>query len=133
VTADFGENESLNSLLDPTSLFRKPVGSCFPQEQSFSFYFFFFGVTVLSKNIYVGNLSWSTTDADLHAMFSQYGQVSSAHVIEDRETGRSRGFGFVEMDDEGARKSIQALNGTDCQGRNLKVNEAQPRESRPRY
>jgi RNA recognition motif-containing protein len=66
-------------------------------------------------------------------MFSQYGQVSSAHVIEDRETGRSRGFGFVEMDDDGARKAIQALNGTDCQGRNLKVNEAQPRASRPRY
>ena len=84
----------------------------------------------MSKNIYVGNLSWSTTDADLHAMFSQYGQVSSAHVIEDRETGRSRGFGFVEMDDEGARKSIQAQHGTDCQGRNLKVNEAQPRVSR---
>ncbi len=85
----------------------------------------------MSKNIYVGNLSWSTSDSDLHALFSQYGQVSSAHVIEDRETGRSRGFGFVEMDEEGARKSIQALNGADYQGRNLKVNEAQPRESRP--
>jgi hypothetical protein len=133
VTADFGEDERLDSLLNAASLFRKPVGSCFPQVQSFSFYFFFFGVTVLSKNIYVGNLSWSTTDADLNTMFSQYGQVTSAHVIEDRETGRSRGFGFVEMDDEGARKSIQALNGTDCQGRTLKVNEAQPRESRPRY
>lgn len=85
----------------------------------------------MSKNIYVGNLSWSTSDSDLHALFSQYGQVNSAHVIEDRETGRSRGFGFVEMDEEGARKSIQALNGADFQGRNLKVNEAQPRESRP--
>lgn len=85
----------------------------------------------MSKNIYVGNLSWSTSDSDLHALFSQYGQVNSAHVIEDRETGRSRGFGFVEMDEDGARKSIQALNGADFQGRNLKVNEAQPRESRP--
>ncbi len=87
----------------------------------------------MSMNIYVGNLSWSTTDADLKSLFSQFGQVTSAHVIEDRATGRSRGFGFVEMDDEGARKSIQALNGTDFQGRNLKVNESQPRESRPRY
>ncbi|NLW81789.1 MAG: RNA-binding protein [Desulfovibrionales bacterium] len=85
----------------------------------------------MSTNIYVGNLSWSTSDADLQALFSQYGQVTSAHVIEDRETGRSRGFGFVEMDEEGARKSIQALNGADYQGRNLKVNEAQPRQSRP--
>jgi RNA recognition motif-containing protein len=66
-------------------------------------------------------------------MFSQYGQVTSANVIEDRDTGRSRGFGFVEMDEEGARKAIQALNGSDFQGRSLKVNEAQPRESRSRY
>lgn len=85
----------------------------------------------MATNIYVGNLSWSTSNSDLQTLFSQYGQVTSAHVIEDRETGRSRGFGFVEMDEEGARKSIQALNGTDFQGRNLKVNEAQPRESRP--
>jgi RNA recognition motif-containing protein len=85
----------------------------------------------LSTNIYVGNLSWSTSNSDLQTLFSQYGEVTSAHVIEDRETGRSRGFGFVEMDEEGARKSIQALNGADFQGRNLKVNEAQPRESRP--
>jgi RNA recognition motif-containing protein len=84
-------------------------------------------------NIYVGNLSWSTTDADLRSLFSQFGQVSSAKVVEDRATGRSRGFGFVEMDDEGGRKAIQAVNGTDFQGRNLKVNESQPRESRPRY
>lgn len=87
----------------------------------------------MSKNIYVGNLSWSTSDSDLRTMFSPYGEIRSAHVIEDRETGRSRGFGFVEMDDEAALKSIQALNGTDCQGRTLKVNEAKPRESRPRY
>jgi len=83
------------------------------------------------KNIYVGNLPWSTTSNDLRDMFAQYGEVSSAHVIEDRETGRSRGFGFVEMDEEGALQSIQALNGSECQGRTLKVNEAQPRESRP--
>ncbi len=85
----------------------------------------------MAKNIYVGNLPWSTTDADLRNMFSAHGEVTSAHVIEDRETGRSRGFGFVEMDEEGARNAIQALNGADMQGRSLKVNEAQPRESRP--
>jgi RNA recognition motif-containing protein len=96
-------------------------------------FLFFSGVILLSKNIYVGNLSWSTSNSDLNAMFSQYGQVTSANVIEDRDTGRSRGFGFVEMDEEGARKAIQALNGSDFQGRSLKVNEAQPRESRSRY
>lgn len=85
----------------------------------------------MAKNIYVGNLAWSTTDSDLQSLFSQYGQVTSAHVIQDRETGRSRGFGFVEMEDDGASKAIQALNGADFGGRNLKVNEAQPRQSRP--
>ena len=80
--------------------------------------------------MYVGNLPFSTNELSLESLFSRFGEVTSARVISDRETGRSRGFGFVEMDDEGARKSIQALNGTDCQGRNLKVNEAQPRESR---
>lgn len=94
---------------------------------------FFSGVIVLATNIYVGNLSWSTTDADLRSLFAQYGEVASAHVIEDRATGRSRGFGFVEMDEEGTRKAIAAINGTDFQGRTLKVNESQPRESRPRY
>ena len=92
---------------------------------------FYFGVTALSKNIYVGNLSWSTSDADLKNMFAPYGTVTSAHVIEDRETGRSRGFGFVEMDAEGATKAISELNGTEIDGRTLKVNEAQPRENRP--
>ena len=85
----------------------------------------------MSKNIYVGNLSWSTSDADLKNMFAHYGTVTSAHVIEDRETGRSRGFGFVEMDAEGATKAISELNGTEIDGRTLKVNEAQPRENRP--
>jgi RNA recognition motif-containing protein len=103
----------------------------FAAGEEYFFLLFFFEVIDLSKNIYVGNLPWSTTDNDLRDLFSQYGEVSSAHVIEDRETGRSRGFGFVEMDEEGARKSIQALNGSDMQGRSLKVNEAQPRESRP--
>lgn len=87
----------------------------------------------MTKNIYVGNLSWACTNNDLHNLFSEYGDVTSARVIEDRETGRSRGFGFVEMDATGSAQAIEALNGSDFQGRNIKVNESQPRESRPRY
>ncbi len=82
-------------------------------------------------NIYVGNLPYSTTDAELESMFAVHGQVTSARVIIDRETGRSRGFGFVEManDDEG-RAAIEALNGSDATGRPLTVNEARPKEQR---
>lgn len=87
----------------------------------------------MSKNIYVGNLSWGCTDQDLRNLFADFGEVSSARVIEDRETGRSRGFGFVEMDDAGAAQAIESLDGSSFQGRNLKVNEAQPRQPRPRY
>ena len=87
----------------------------------------------MTKNIYVGNLSWGCTDQDLRTLFVDFGDVSSARVIEDRETGRSRGFGFVEMEAAGAEQAIESLNGSDYQGRNLKVNEAQPRPSRPRY
>jgi len=82
-------------------------------------------------NIYVGNLPYSTTDADLQELFSQHGQVSRAQVVMDRETGRSRGFGFVEMADAGeGSNAINALNGFDFQGRKLVVNEAKPREPR---
>ena len=79
-------------------------------------------------NLYVGNLPFSTNNSDLESMFADHGTVTSAQVIMDRETGRSRGFGFVEMssDDEG-RAAIQALDGNDVGGRNLKVNEAKPR------
>lgn len=87
----------------------------------------------MNKNIYVGNLSWECNDQDLRNLFADFGEVSSARVIEDRETGRSRGFGFVEMEAAGAAQAIESLNGSEFQGRNLKVNEAQPRESRPRY
>lgn len=84
-------------------------------------------------NIYVGNLAWKATDSDLQAAFEAYGEVTSARVITDRETGRSRGFGFVEMaDDEAARQAIDALNDQEMQGRTLRVNEARPREERPR-
>jgi len=79
-------------------------------------------------NIYVGNLSWSTTDDELHELFAAYGSVDSAKVIMDRETGRSRGFGFVEMSDNGAAQSaIEGLNDRDMGGRSLRVNEAKPR------
>ena len=75
----------------------------------------------MAKNIYVGNLPWSTTTDDLYAMFQQYGAVTRAQVVTDRETGRSRGFGFVEMS-EGGDEAIAALNGAQFQGRTLTVN-----------
>ncbi len=79
--------------------------------------------------LYVGNLSFGTTDQDLHDLFGQYGTVTSAQVVMDRDTGRSRGFAFVEMG-SGAEEAIQATNGQDYQGRTLTVNEAKPREDR---
>ncbi len=80
-------------------------------------------------NLYVGNLSYGTTDDDLRNHFSQWGEVTSAKVIKDRETGRSRGFGFVEMGSkEEGQAAIEGSNGSDFQGRPLKVNESQPRE-----
>jgi len=84
-----------------------------------------------SKNLYVGNLPCDTTQADLEQLFGQYGTVTKAQVISDRETGRSRGFGFVEMSD-GAEAAVEAMNGAEFQGRRLTVNEAKPREERPR-
>jgi RNA recognition motif-containing protein len=85
----------------------------------------------MAKNIYVGNLTWDTTADDLLALFQQHGAVARAQVITDRETGRSRGFGFVEMDnDTEAQTAIDALNGKPFRGRPLTVNEARPREER---
>ena len=78
-------------------------------------------------NVYVGNLPFSTTQADLEALFAQYGEVESAAVITDRDTGRSRGFGFVEMPDAAANEAIAELNGSDYGGRQLTVNQARPR------
>ena len=81
--------------------------------------------------IYVGNLGFEVADADLEALFAVHGQVESARVISDRETGRSRGFGFVEMASQTeAEAAIQALSGTPHQGRDLTVNEARPRQQR---
>ncbi len=79
------------------------------------------------KKLYVGNLAWGVTDEDLQNMFAEYGSVASAVVITDRETGRSRGFGFVELED-GADQAIEALNGQEMQGRPLRVNEAQSKD-----
>lgn len=85
--------------------------------------------SLMSKRIYVGNLSFKTSSEDLREVFSEYGEVVDASVVSDRETGRSRGFGFVEMND-GAEDAIEALNGQEVGGRTLTVNEARPRENR---
>ncbi len=79
-------------------------------------------------DIYVGNLPYSVTDGELQDLFAQFGEVTSARVISDRETGRAKGFGFVEMRDSAeANKAIEALNGSDLNGRALRVNESQPK------
>lgn len=84
----------------------------------------------MTKTLYVGNLPWSITDQDLTSTFSEYGEVISARVITDRETGRSRGFGFVEVSEPAAGAVIEALNGAEWGGRAITVNEAQPRPER---
>jgi cold-inducible RNA-binding protein len=84
-------------------------------------------------DIYVGNLSYDATDADLQQLFQTYGTVTSARIVTDRMSGRSKGFGFVEMPDRGeAEKAIEATNGTDHMGRALRVNESQPRPRQDR-
>src|SRR2546423_2862853 len=82
------------------------------------------------KRIYVGNLSYQTTEGDLTDLFEQVGQVESVNIITDRDTGRSKGFAFVEMSDEDAEKAIAQFNGTEVNGRSVTVNEARPREER---
>ena len=83
-------------------------------------------------NIYISNLSYSVRDEGLQELFSPYGEISSARVVPDKFSGRSRGFGFVEMpDDEAAQKAIDELNGTEVDGREINVNVAKPREERP--
>jgi RNA recognition motif-containing protein len=85
----------------------------------------------MSTKLYVGNLSFNTSTQDLEALFGEIGTVESTNIIEDRETGRSRGFGFVEMSTaEAAQNAIATLNGKDVDGRALTVNEAKPREDR---
>ena len=85
----------------------------------------------MGKKLYCGNLSYSVRGPELEELFTQFGTVESAQVIEDRETGRSKGFGFVEMgSDDEAAAAIEALDGSDHEGRTIRVNEARPRESR---
>lgn len=85
----------------------------------------------MAKKLYVGNLTYEVTDSDLQTLFAPHGTVQSAQVIMDRDTGRSKGFGFVEMDtSDQAQAAITALNGQDSNGRTLTVNEARPREDR---
>lgn len=85
----------------------------------------------MSKKLYVGNLSYNVTNSSLEEMFSKFGEVRSAQLVQDRDSGRSKGFGFVEMpDDNAALEAIQGLNGKDHDGRALTVNEARPREER---
>jgi cold-inducible RNA-binding protein len=85
----------------------------------------------VGKKLYVGNLSYNVDNTQLEEMFAKYGNVRSAEVIQDRDTGRSKGFGFVEMgDDNAAREATDGLNGTEFDGRSLTVNEARPKESR---
>ena len=85
----------------------------------------------MGKKLYVGNLSYDVTSSDLEQMLTPHGEVQSSQVIMDRDSGRSKGFGFVEMgSDEEAQTAISAMNGTEHNGRSLTVNEAKPRESR---
>lgn len=86
---------------------------------------------MVGKRLYVGNLSYSVTSSDLRDLFSQFGAVADASVIQDRDTGRSKGFGFVEMaSDQDAQAAIEGLNDREHDGRPMRVNEARPRESR---
>ncbi|WP_419786241.1 RNA recognition motif domain-containing protein [Pseudodesulfovibrio sp.] len=85
------------------------------------------------KSIYVGNIPFSVSEDDLSDLFAEYGEVKSLKFINDRETGRFRGFAFVEMEDADALAAIEALDGSPLAGRTLKVNEAKPRAPRPRY
>jgi RNA recognition motif-containing protein len=88
--------------------------------------------SLLSKKLYVGNLTYNVTETDLEALFAPFGTVQSAQIIVDRDTNRSKGFGFVEMDTESqAQAAIEGLNAREHDGRNLTVNEAKPREARP--
>jgi len=86
------------------------------------------------KNLFVGNLSFQATESDLRALFQPFGQITRIHMVTDRDTGRARGFAFVEMsNDDEAKKAIAALDGKELGGRNIKVNEARPRSERTEF
>ncbi len=84
----------------------------------------------MAMKLYVGNLSYDTTEDSLNTKFSEYGAIESVNLIVDRDSGRSKGFAFIEMDDDGAKAAIQALDGAEFEGRNIKVSEAKPQERR---
>ena len=86
----------------------------------------------MATSIYVGNLSWSATQEGVESLFSSFGNVHSVNLISDRETGRARGFGFVEMDEADAINAISALDGKEVDGRALRVNKAEPKKPAPR-
>lgn len=86
----------------------------------------------MSKRLFVGNLPYKVRDAELRELFAQYGNVIDAHVVLERGTNKSKGFGFVELEDDAAAAAIEALNGTEIEGRKIAVNEAKPREDKPR-
>ena len=85
----------------------------------------------MSKSLYVGNLPWSATEDEVRELFANHGNVTSVKLVSDRETGRARGFGFVEIDAADAATAVEALDGASFGGRTLRVNEAQPRAPRP--
>ena len=88
----------------------------------------------MTKSLYVGNLPWSATEDDVRDLFAPYGEVTSVKLVSDRETGRARGFGFVEMEDADATAAVEALDNSSFGGRTLRVNEARPKAPRqPRY
>ena len=87
----------------------------------------------MNKRIYVGNLPYNANEDEVRELFSRYGEVASVSLVTDRETGRPRGFGFVEMDPSAAATAIEQLNGKDFGGRTLRINEAQPRPERPAF
>ncbi|MDP6113365.1 MAG: RNA-binding protein [Planctomycetota bacterium] len=102
-----------------------------PKEEAWVILFLRAWRLLMGMNIYVGNLNFNVSGADLETMFTEFGEVVSANLITDQDTGRSRGFGFVEMaESAAAAKAIEALNGKDVDGRALTVNEARPRENR---
>ena len=82
----------------------------------------------MTKSLYVGNLPWSATEDEIRSLFANHGSVSSVKLVSDRETGRARGFGFVEMDEADAINAISALDGKEVDGRNLRVNKAEPKK-----
>lgn len=91
-----------------------------------------FNLIFFTMNIFVSNINYATREDQLQELFSEFGEVTSCKIITDRETGRSRGFGFVEMSDEEGGQAIEALNGKELNGKELNVSEAKPREEKPR-